>query len=210
MQASSGERALGGGDRIGVAGIDREGSAQHARYRLEAGLGDVVVVLAIEVDDVQRQPGVLGERLKELLEELGVEIADFRPRERDLPDEVGPAGDIHGRARTSLVHGEVDRGVARDALAVAERLADRLAERDADVFRRVVEVDMRVALGAHGQVDQRMARELLQHMVEEADPGRHVVAAGAVEIDGDGDFRLGGVAGDFRCAHGAVPVPDAG
>ena len=53
---------------------------------------------------------------------------------------------------------------------------------------------MGVALGAHRDVDQRVARQLLQHVVEEADAGLHVVAAGAVEIDGDGDSRLGGLA----------------
>ena len=79
---------------------------------------------------------------------------------------------------------------------------DRLPERDADVLRRVMQVDVGVALGAHRQVDQRMARELLQHVVEEADACLHVIAAGPVEIDGDGDPRFGGLAGDFCLAHG--------
>ena len=32
-------------------------------------------------------------------------------------------------------------------------------------------------------VDQRVARELLEHVVEETDAGRNVVRAGAVEVD---------------------------
>ena len=48
------QRALGRGDRVGVARIDREGGAERPRHRLEAGLGDMVAVLAVEIDDVQR------------------------------------------------------------------------------------------------------------------------------------------------------------
>jgi hypothetical protein len=47
-----------------------------------------------------------------------------------------------------------------------------------------------------------MARQLLQHVVEEADPGLHVIGALAVEIDGDGDLGLGGLAFDAGLAHG--------
>ena len=129
----------------------------------------------------------------------------LRPREFDLPDEERPAGDVDRGARAGLVHDEVDGGVADDAAAVAQRLVDRLAERDADILGRVVLVDMEVALGAHGHVDQRMAGKLLQHVVEEADPGRDVVAPGPVEIDADADLRLGGVAGDLCLAHGGRP-----
>ena len=39
-------------------------------------------------------------------------------------------------------------------------------------------------------VDQRVPRELLDHVVEEADPGLDLIGAGAVEIDGRGDRGL--------------------
>src|ERR1044071_3781443 len=55
---------------------------------------------------------------------------------------------------------------------------------DAGILGRVVIVDVQVALGAQRDVDQAVARELLQHMVEEADAGVDVVLAGAVEVDG--------------------------
>src|ERR1700682_5324089 len=41
-----------------------------------------------------------------------------------------------------------------------------------------------------------MARKLLQHVVEEADAGRDVALAGAVEVDGRGDVGLLGFARD--------------
>jgi hypothetical protein len=63
---------------------------------------------------------------------------------------------------------------------------------------RVVVVDVQVALGAQRDVDQAVAAELLQHVVEEADAGVDVVDAGAVEVDGGGDPRLLGRALDER------------
>ena len=114
----------------------------------------------------------------------------------------------NGRPETStaargqrLVHGKVERGIARDAAPLAERLGNRLADRNAGVLDRVVVVDVQVALGLDRHVDQRMARQLLQHVVEEADAGRDVEAAGAVDIDGDRDRGLLGLAADLRrCA----------
>ena len=50
--------------------------------------------------------------------------------------------------RERLVHGQQERAVAADAALVAERLAQRLAEREADVLDRVVPVDVEVAAGA--------------------------------------------------------------
>src|SRR5688572_16614667 len=123
----------------------------------------MVAVVAIEVDDVKRQAGVLGEGLKELAEKLGIEVADLRAREVDLPDEVGPAGNVQSGARAGLVHREVDGGIARDTAAVAERLADRLAEGDTDILGGVVQVDMRVARRPDRQINKRMTGKLLQH-----------------------------------------------
>ena len=94
----------------------------------------------------------------------------------DLPDEIGPAGDVDRGAGQRLVHRQVDVGVAGDAGAVAERLRERLAEHDADVLGRVVLVDVEVALRRDRQVDQAVPGELLQHVVEEADAGRDLGA----------------------------------
>jgi hypothetical protein len=151
---------------------------------------------------VQRKAGIGGKRVEELAEELRIEVADLGPREADVPDKVRAARHVDRRARASLVHREVDGGVAADAAALAQRLPDRLAEGDADILDRVVEIDMRVPGRAHGHVDQRMAGELLQHMIEEADAGGDLVPARAVELDGDGDLGFAGVALDFGCSHG--------
>src|SRR5690606_25653151 len=51
--------------------------------------------------------------------------------------------------------------------------------------------------------DQRMTRELFQHMIKEADAGRNVELPRTVEVDRNGDFRLLGRPADLGAAHGA-------
>jgi hypothetical protein len=65
----------------------------------------------------------------------------------------------------------------------------------------VVLVDVQIAGYRAPDVDQRVARELFNHVVEEADSGRHFISAGAVEIHLDCDIGLLGFAGDPGSAH---------
>ncbi len=69
---------------------------------------------------------------------------------------------------------------------------------------------MQVALDFDRQVDQRMPRQLVEHVVEKPDAGGVLIDAGAVEIDGDVDdgFRGGAVDGAVRMAsHKHLSVP---
>ena len=109
----------------------------------------------------------------------------------------------NGRPDTSMATrvsassiGTCTLGIAGDALHVAERLLHRLAERDADILGGVVVVDVQVALGLDRDVDARVARQQIEHVVEEADAGRDVRDALAVEIDRDLDVGLLGGALD--------------
>ena len=81
-------------------------------------------------------------------------------------------------------------------------------------------VDVQVALGLDREVDQAVAGDLVEHVVEEADAGGDLGRAGAVEVDVDLDRGLLGLALDRGAAHRkllqhrarhvlALPVPKA-
>ncbi len=140
------ERALGRGHAAALARIDLERDAQRPRQPLEAALGDMVGVVAVERLDMQRDAGIHREGLEELAHQLGVEAADLLRLELRAEDQEGPAGDVDRDARQRLVHRQMHVGVTADALLVAERLLQRLAERDAGILDRMVVVDMGVAL----------------------------------------------------------------
>ena len=83
-----------------------------------------------------------------------------------------PAAEIDGRDGQRLVHRHDEVARAVDAAPRAERLAHRLAERDADVFDGVVLVHVEVAVHLQRQVERAVPRDQLQHVIEEADAGR--------------------------------------
>ena len=71
--------------------------------------------------------------------------------------------------------------VAHDALLVANRLAKRLPEGDADVFHREVRIDVEVALSLNIEIHLTMPGDLIQHMLEKRQPRIEGALAGAVE-----------------------------
>jgi hypothetical protein len=73
----------------------------------------------------------------------------------------------------------------------------------------VVVIDFEIAFGVDGEVDEAVAREEVEHVVEEADAGLGGGLAGAVEVHGDADAGFPGLAGDFGGAgvgHGRREV----
>jgi hypothetical protein len=87
----------------------------------------------------------------------------------------------------------MDASVTSDAALLAERLGKRLAKHDAAVLDRMVEINVEVALGAEFDIDQGVARQLLEHVVEKADAGRNVVGSGPVEVEARRDPRFLGL-----------------
>jgi hypothetical protein len=92
--------------------------------------------------------------------------------------------------------------VAAQALLVAERLGEGLAQGDADVLDGVVVVDVRVALAVNVEVDQAVADDLVEHVIEEGHAGIELALPAAIEIDAHGDLGFEGVACDFCLPHG--------
>lgn len=142
----------------------------------------MMVIGAVMVQDMQRNAGILGQRLKELAHQLRVEGADLRCGKIDVPHKEGPAGNIDGRLGHRLVHGKIERGVTGNAAPVAQRPGNRLADGDAGIFHGVMVIDMQIALDLDVHVDQRMAAELVQHMVEKSHACGNLRFAGAVDI----------------------------
>src|SRR5262249_62151665 len=96
--------------------------------------------------------------------------------------------------------------VAGDAGTIGERLVDRLAEADCDVLGRVVRSGLQVAGGLELQAESPVAGEQLEHVIEEADPGRDPCLT-AIQVDAEPDLRLLGLAADLGCAAHEVPLP---
>jgi hypothetical protein len=64
----------------------------------------------------------------------------------------------------------------------------------------VVPVNVQVSYAMNVEVNQAVARDLVEHVVKKANAGRQLGLAGTVEVELDGDFGFGGVARDFSDA----------
>src|SRR5579871_2905705 len=91
--------------------------------------------------------------------------------------------------------------IAGDPPHIAKRLFHRLPERDSDILRGMVMVDMQVTDRLDGDIDPGVAGKQIEHMVKEADPGGDRSDPTAVEIDRNGYVGFLGRA-FYRClAH---------
>ena len=90
--------------------------------------------------------GVEGDRLEDVAHHRPGEVAAdqvvLEPRRLAGVHEVRPAGDVDDRLRERLVERHERVAVARDAAPCRRAPADGLPEHDADVFDRVVHVDL--------------------------------------------------------------------
>src|ERR1700733_12060029 len=196
------KRALGGRRALGLTEIDRNRAAKRASDPLEARFGDVMAVRAVKRFDMKREPAVAGESLEKLAHELSVESANLFGRKFRPEDEERTPRHVESDAGQGLVHRQVAVRVAGQASLVAQRFRQRLPERDAHVLDRMMIVDVAVALGANGDVDKGMTRQLIEHMIEKADAGCNIGKARPIEVEADFDARLLGLACDCALAHG--------
>ena len=125
----------------------------------------------------------------------------------------GPAADVDDGRGERLVHRHRALPEPGDAGPVAERLGERGAEDERDVLDGVVLVDLEVAVGVDGEVEQAVVGERAEEVVEEPDARVDAGVARAVEAERDGDLGLVGRPGDAsrdgpragrsRCRRGA-------
>ena len=128
-----------------------------------------------------------------------------------------PSNEVNGRPEMSiggggarLVHRHDRVAEAADAGAVAERLVERLPERDAGVLDGVVRAGLEVALDLHVEVEEAVTSDRVEQVVEEAHAGRALTRARAVQVERQLDVGLAGGAMDLRgAAHARRSIDSA-
>ncbi len=120
--------------------------------------------------EVQREPRGARDRAEELVDELVVEAAGGPPGGSGASKTSSgrPEMSIAQSARASSI-GTTACAVARDRSAVAECLVERAPERQPGVLDRVVRAGLEVAGDRDVEVEPAVAREQVEHVVEEPD-----------------------------------------
>jgi histidinol-phosphate aminotransferase len=145
--------------------------------------------------------GMVNEALEEFANEIDVEFADRAAHERYLEYQAGSAGKIDHHPGERLVERNIGMAVTAHAFLVRDRLRQSLTERDAHVFDGVVGIDMQIAFRLDLEVDHAVTRNLIQHVIEEADPRGQRRLAAAIQIELHPDLGFKGITLDFGAAH---------
>ena len=130
----------------------------------------------------------------------------FGVGKRGAEHQKRPPRHVDGDTGERLVHRQQAIGVTRQAAFVAERLLQRLAQRDADVLDGVVIVDMGVALGRNRHIDERVTGKLIEHVIEKTNARRDLGQPRPVKVEIDRDLRLVGFAAYRSFAHARLPL----
>ena len=150
--------------------------------------------------DVQRDRGIVRERLPEVLGELRVETwsADevgARPAEIHVVDQERSAGEVNGHVDERFIKRHRNARETTYTDFVTECLSEHLTQKDPGVLHRVMRVDVEVAHCLDVHVDATVLGELGKHVIEERHPRVDGVVPFAVEVELDGDLGLFGVPG---------------
>lgn len=150
---------------------------------------------------MQRHQRVVDQALKKLVRQIDVESADHRALEIDEKAESRPPGEIEHHPRQRFVERHVSVAVTTQSFFVAQRLRQRLPDRNANVFDRMMRIDMQIAVGAHLKVDQSMAGDLVEHMIEKRNAGRKLSLTGTVKIQTNRNLGFERISGNFGLPH---------
>ena len=173
----------------------------------------MMLILPLSLN-VQVHPGSVAETLEEMEKHLGRHIAHLLTMELSLPNQPRPAAEIEGHLAKAIVHRQA-KAVTLNATLVAQSLGDSLTQGDGGILNRMVLVHLQVALDQDLQIHPRMLADLLEHMVEKAQPGRDHGFPRSVEVEPDLDIGFlgdpldgrGPLAGEEIFRH---PVPIVG
>src|SRR5574343_18084 len=188
------QRPLGRRGNAGHARIWRNGHAQGAAKGLENRFRLVVGIFTPQVIDVQGHAGVVNQALEKFAEQIDIKGTDHGAGEINVVFKPRPTGKVDDNARQSFIERDVAVPVAGQALLVPPGLGKRLTKGDTEVFDGVMGVDMQIAMSNDIEVDEAMAGNLVQHVVEERNTGGELALAGAIKVETHGNLRFEGIA----------------
>mmetsp|Transcript_8064 Transcript_8064/g.15781 ORF Transcript_8064/g.15781 Transcript_8064/m.15781 type:complete len:478 (-) Transcript_8064:1421-2854(-) len=168
--------------------------AQGTSQGLEGGLCAVVVVLAGQTLHVEGHAGVGGEALQRMLQHLGGHRSDHWAFESQGHVGRWAAGDINDRPGKRLIQGHQSRTESRDPLLIPQGVLEGGSNSKGHIFRGVVVVDVQIAFALDVEINPRVLRQCSEHVVVESNAGLNVRLSRTVEIHGDRDRRLLGLA----------------
>src|SRR5579883_533366 len=115
--------------------------------------------------------GAASESVEEVVHQFGLQIADQTSSNFCVDDNRRPTAQVNGSNAKRFVHRHQKVAGSIDTFFIAQCAVESLAEGDANVFDRVVLVDIEVAFARQRQIEAAVAREQLEHVIEKTYAG---------------------------------------
>jgi hypothetical protein len=111
-------------------------------------------------------PRRLRKPLEKVLHQLGLEIPYALRRKTRFHDAERAAAKIDRRCCQRFIHRHQEVTGTRNTLFIAQRRVHRCAQRNSDIFHRVVLIHMQIALGHQSKVESTVPAYQVQHVIE--------------------------------------------
>jgi hypothetical protein len=128
------------------------------------------------------RPRAARKAFKEVADKFRLQIAHQPVPHLCIDNGNGPTAEVNSGQPQRLVHRHHKISGSQDSEFVPQRLVKRLAQRNANVFHRVVLIDIQVALGIQPQIETPMPSKQLQHVIEEPYARRDLVLPSPIHI----------------------------
>src|SRR4029077_17057514 len=136
-----------------------------------------------------------------IVDELGLQVADAGDADFEVDDRVRPPAQIDRGNGQRFVHGHDEIAGAVDAAPRPDRLRNGLAERDSQIFNGVVLIDVEIAIRVDPEIECPMARDELEHVIEEPDARADRISPVPFETEAHGDVCFLRSSIDYGAAH---------
>src|SRR5690606_29093765 len=161
------------------------------------GFALVMCIDATQVVNMQRDERMIDKAMEKFAGQINIKGANHRARKRYMKFQSRTARKIDNDTGQGFVQRHIRVTVATYAFLVADGLGKCLTERDTDIFHRVMCINVQITLGMDFQINQAMARNLIQHVIKKRNAGIQYLTTGSIKIDGNTDLRFICIARDF-------------
>lgn len=154
-----------------ISRVGFQRTAQSLRQGFKYPFDTVVRISAISKIYVKCNTRIYRQCLHEFFRQLDVESPQTSLGQVCVKNEKGPAAEIHRNLGQCLIHGNNRMPIAPDSFGCAHSLEKGFAKAYAHIFYGMVGVNMEVADGLDVQIEQPVAGQVIQHMIEETNTG---------------------------------------
>ena len=115
---------------------------------------------------------MINKSAKKLDQKIDIKATHGRARKGDMPIKPRPPGEVDHHPRQRFVQRHVSMAITAHAALIANRLGKSLAERNPDIFNGVMRINLEITMGHDIEINQAVAHNLIQHMVQKRDASR--------------------------------------